>query len=116
MTINNKPHRAIAVLSLPAKVEDLINLAQVIVKGMTSNASFPTPTPPVATVQTALTDLMTAQTGATLRTKGAGALRNEKKQALVTLLEQWRTLVQSTADASPENGPSIIESSGLGVR
>jgi hypothetical protein len=116
MTINNKPHRAIAVLSLPVKVEDLINLAQVIVKGMTGNANFPTPTPPVATVQAALTDLVTAQAAATVRTKGAAALRNEKKQALVTLLEEWRTYVQSTADASPENGPSIIESSGMALR
>ena len=116
MTIINKPHRALAVLALPRKVPDLINAGTVIVKGMTGNPNFPTPTPTVGAVQTALSDLVTAQTGATLRTKGAAALRNEKKQTLVTLLEEWKTFVQSTADASPENGPSIIESSGIGLR
>ena len=35
---------------------------------------------------------------------------------LVTLLEELRTYVQSTADASPENGPSIIQSAGLALR
>ena len=38
MTINNKPHRAIAVLSLPAKVEDLINLVLKKQEGPTAAA------------------------------------------------------------------------------
>jgi len=35
---------------------------------------------------------------------------------LVALLEQVRAYVQSIADATPENGTSIIESAGLAVR
>jgi hypothetical protein len=51
-----------------------------------------------------------------VRTTGAVALRNAKKAALVTLLEQWRTYVQSTADASPENAANIIQSGGVALR
>ena len=104
MTIPTKTHRALAVLSLPRNVSALITYAVGLVKGMTGNAYFPTPTPPLATVQTAVADLQTAETGAQTRVKGAAALRNEKQQALLTLLEQLRTYVQSMADASPENG------------
>jgi hypothetical protein len=116
MTIPTKTHRALAVLSLPRNVSALITYAVGLVKGMTGNAYFPTPTPPLATVQTAVADLQTAETGAQTRVKGAAALRNEKQQALLTLLEQLRTYVQSTADASPENGPSIIQSAGMTLR
>jgi hypothetical protein len=67
-------------------------------------------------MQKGIDDLVAAQAAATIRTKGAVALRNEKKQALITLLEEWRTCVQSTADANPENGPSIIQSAGTTLR
>jgi hypothetical protein len=50
------------------------------------------------------------------RAKGAVATRNEKRAALVSLLEQLRAYVQARADASPENGASIIESAGMAVR
>jgi len=116
MTINTKPHRALATLKLPRRITDLINLAQVILKGMTGNPYFPNPSPSVASMQTAYDALVAAQAGATVRTKGAAALRNTKKQTLVTLLEEWRTFVQSTADANPESGPAIIESSGVALR
>lgn len=67
-------------------------------------------------IQKGIEDLQAAETSAQARTKGAVALRNEKRQSLVTLLEEFRTYVQSTADANPENGPSIIESAGLALR
>jgi hypothetical protein len=116
MPVTNKPHRAIATLKLPRNMPALITYASQIVNSMTGNAYFPTPTPPIASVQTAIHDLMAAQTDAQARTKGAVALRNEKRQTLVTLLEETRTYVQTTADTNPENGPSIIESSGIAVR
>jgi hypothetical protein len=112
----NKTSRAIATLKLPRKVPALITFASGIVKAMTGNASFPTPTPAIATVQTAINDLQTAETGALSRVKGAVAVRNEKVAALVTLLEELRTCVQSTADANPESGPSIIQGAGLALR
>jgi len=116
MTINQKPARALAALKLPRKIGDLINLAQVILKAMTGNPNFPNPQPTVAAMTTGLNELVAAEAGALVRTKGAVALRNSKKLALVTLLEEWRTCVQSTADANPENGPGIIQSSGATLR
>lgn len=116
MSIPTKTHRALAVLSLPRNVPALVTYATGIVRAVTGNAYFPTPTPPIATLQKAIDDLQAAETGAQTRAKGTAALRNEKRQSLVTLLEEFRTYVQSTADTNPENGPSIIQSSGLALR
>jgi len=114
--LTNKPHRPIASLKLPRNVPALITVASQVAKVMTGNPNFPTPNPTPIALQKAIDDLMAAQTAAQTRAKGAVAFRNEKRQTLVTLLEETRTLVQSTADANPENGPSIIESSGIAVR
>ncbi len=116
MTISSKPRRAIATLKLPVSLPALIAYGAQIVKAMTGNAYFPSPTPTVAVLQKGVDDLMAAQSGAQARTKGAVALRNEKRAALVTLLEELRTFVQSQADANPENGGSMIESAGIALR
>jgi hypothetical protein len=112
----NKTHRSLASLKLPKPVGALITYAQGIVKGMTNNPSFPLPIPTMAAVTTAINDLSVAETAALGRAKGAVATRNEKRTVLVVLLEQVRAYVQSIADATPENGTSIIESAGLAVR
>jgi hypothetical protein len=117
MTTNNKSlHRSIASLKLPSKVPALITYAQGIVKGMTGNASFPTPVPTLAEITSAINDLQTAETAALARTKGAVATRNEKRTALVRLLEQLKGNVQTAADANVENGASIIQSAGMALR
>jgi hypothetical protein len=69
---------------------------------MTTNPSFPSPTPTLAAVQAAITALQGAQVAALARTKGTIAVRNEKRWALVVLLDQLRGCVQSVADANPE--------------
>ena len=109
-------HRSTVSLKLPKRVPDLITYAQGIVKRMTANASFLNPTPPLATVNGAINDLQTAQTAALARTKGAAAARNEKRAALVALLQQLRGSIQSVADADPANAASIIESAGVALR
>jgi hypothetical protein len=117
MTTTSKPlHRTLASLKLPTKVPALITYAEAIVKGMTGNPSFPSPTPPLATVSQAISDLQVAETAALSRVKGAVATRNEKRTALVALLQQLRTHVQTVADACPENAPSIIQSAGIAVK
>jgi hypothetical protein len=116
MTINTQLPRALAALKLPRKIGDLINVAQVIVKAMSGSPSFPNPQPTAAVMTAAVDDLVAAENAAKLRTTGTVALRNSKKAALVTLLEQWRTYVQSTADASPENAANIIQSGGVALR
>ena len=79
-----------------------IQLAQGIITAMTGNPAFPTPTPSLATVTTATTALSTAETGAQTRAKGAVAVRNEKRSALVPLLQELRGSVQTVANANPE--------------
>ena len=80
-------HRSLAALKLPNTVPALISYAQGIVKEMTGNTAFPFPTPTLAVVTQAITDLQTAETSALARTEGAVAVRNEKRAALVTLLQ-----------------------------
>lgn len=116
MTVPKGTHRSLASLQLPKPVPALITYVQGIVKGATNNPNLPQPVPSVAAITQALTDLQNAETQALARTKGAVSLRNEKKTALVSLLQQFRGYVQVQADANPENGASIIESAGLAVK
>jgi hypothetical protein len=109
-------HRSLASLKLPTKVPALITYAQGIVKAMTGNVSFPSPTPALATVTEAINELQAAETATLARTKGAAATRNEKRAALVTLLQQLRGNIQAAADANVENGASIIQSAGIAVK
>ena len=57
----------------------------------------------------AVNQLQVAETATLSRTKGAAASRNEKRTALVKLLEQVRSHVQTTADANLEAAASIIQ-------
>jgi len=117
MTTNIKiTHRSLASLKLPTKVSALITYAQGIVKGMTNNPSFPSPTPTLAQVTTAIDELQAAETAALTRAKGAAAIRNEKHTALVALLQQLRSYIQAAADANVENGASIIQSAGIALK
>ena len=116
MTTTITDHRSIVALKLPLPVPALITYAQGIVKAMTGNPSFPTAVPALVTVTTAISDLQTAETAALARTKGAVVPRNEKRTALVTLLQQLKGYIQMTADANVENGASIIASAGVAVK
>jgi hypothetical protein len=115
-TTSKVTHRSIAILKLPKVVSLLITFAQNVVTRMTGNPSFPSPSPALATVSTAITALQSAEAAAVARTKGAASMRDDKRTALVALIEQLRAYVQSIADATPENGATIIESAGLLVR
>ena len=83
-TTTNKAHRSLAVLDLPKRINVLITYANGVVEGMTGNASFPTPSPALATVTAAIADLQTAENAALARTKGAAATRDAKRAVLVT--------------------------------
>jgi hypothetical protein len=63
----------LASLKLPKAVSALIACTQCIVTGMTNNAHFASPVPPLATVSSALLNLQNAETSALARTKGAVA-------------------------------------------
>jgi hypothetical protein len=116
MTTIKSIHRSLASLKLPKPVPTLITYAQGIVKGMTGNAAFATPTPTLSAVSEAITVLQTAETAALARTKGAVATRNEARTTLVGLLQQLRGYVQGQADANMDNGTSIIQGAGMAVK
>ena len=114
--INKSIHRATISLNVPAKIADLILYANNIVQKMTNNPSFPTPTPSIAVLTAAVSDLHSAETTALSRARGSATVRNDKLTTLVSLLQQLGGYVQGVADATPENGAAIIESGGLTVR
>ena len=116
MTVAKTDHRSIVALKLPTRMQALITYANGIVKGLTGNPSFPTVIPSIVTISAAIADLQTAETAALARTKGAVVTRDEKKTALVQLLQQLKGTIQTTADANLENGASIIASAGVAVR
>lgn len=113
---NKKIHRTVVSLRLPEVVPLLITYVQRILQAMTGNPAFPSPTPPLSAIASALDDLQVAETVALTRATGAAAVRNEKRAALVSLLELLAAYVQFVADASPENAISIIESAGLAIK
>jgi len=115
-TTTKSTHRATVSLNLPKSVPALIVYAEGIVKRMTGNPSFPAPTPSLATLTASIDDLKAAEMAAVARTKGAATARNDKRKALVGVLQQLRSYVQSVADADAANAASIIESAGIGVR
>ncbi len=84
-------------------------------QGDDGNADFPNPVLPLTALSGAIADLWSAETAALARTKGAVATRNAERATLVGLLQQEKAYVQAQADASPENGPSILEGAATAV-
>jgi hypothetical protein len=115
-TTNKIAHRLLATLGLPKPVPALLVVAQNVQKKMTGNPSFPSPIPTLAEFGTAISDLQSAETLALGRAKGAVTLRNEKRTALVGVMQRLRTYVQSVADLDGTNAASIITSAGFNVR
>lgn len=115
-TTTNSVRRPLVSLGLPTKVGLLISYALNVVQKMTGNPAFPTPSPSLAAISAAVSDLQIAEAAALNRAKGAAAARNAKRAVLVALLQQLRGYVQDVADASPEQAAVIIPASGLAVR
>jgi hypothetical protein len=113
---NKSTKRSLVSLHLPEPVPALVTYSQSVVTAMTNNPNFTTPLPSLADVSAAIAALLTAETAALSRLKGTVVVRNDKKAALVTLLQELRNYVQKTADADQENGAAIIQSSGFPVR
>jgi hypothetical protein len=107
---SNSVRRATIALALPRSAPALISYAKGIVTRMTGNPSFPNPSPTLAAVAAAIDELQIAETAALSRIKGAVVLRNEKRTALVGVLQQLRGHVQAIADADATNAASVIES------
>ena len=112
----NKVHRVIVVLRLPEPIGLLISVVRAILVAMTGNAHFPSPTPTLASVDSAVSDLEKAQAAALTRVKGATDTRNTARKALIALVDELRSYVQKIGDADAENAAAIFQSAGMGVR
>src|SRR5450631_1391466 len=104
MSTTKTNHRSLATLKLPKAAAALITFAQQIVTAMTGNAFFPSPVPALALVTAAIAALQLAEAAALARTKGAVTTRDERRTALVQLLQQLKAYVQAIADQQVENG------------
>jgi hypothetical protein len=100
------------VLGLPSRNKDLIAWVKTLIVKMTGNAYFPTPSPSLSTVSTALADFESAET--TMKTKkGVKGDRATKRRALVAVLKHLRDYVQGACEADPEHAAAIAESAGM---
>jgi hypothetical protein len=106
-------HRFVVVLLLPTRVPALIKFAQAVVAGLTNNAFFPTPNPPLPALSTLIAKLDTAETAAKTRAVGTVEARDVAKEALVQALHDVRAYVQSIANANPEQAAAMITSAAL---
>jgi len=87
-----------------------------IATAMTGNASFPSPTVPIATFETNITALAAAEQSTLTRVKGASATRNVKLATVRSEAEQLKAYVQVIADANPSEAESLIHSAGMAVK
>ena len=109
-------HKTFVALNLPGSLPSLIDVMDAMVQRMTGNAWFPAPTPPLATVASAIAELREAQVTKETRTRGTAAARNEKLATALGLLTRLKSYVQGVADDNPENAAAIIESAGMSVK
>ena len=92
-------------------VDGLLTKANQITTSMTGNVNFPTPTPAIADIETAVDELAAAASDALNRDKLKIVIRNEKKQALMNLLRILAFYVNSVNNTNR----GIMESSGFDV-
>ena len=109
--------RSIVVLKLSPKVKNVITFAQNVATALTGNASFPSPTPPLAQFEADIAALVTAEAAVLSRTKGAVEIRDAKLDVVKNDLASLRNYVEGVAAAAtPTNAPAIIEGAGMTMR
>ncbi len=113
--MNTTLGRARAALKLSKSAPALIKQAEVMIAAVTNNPHFPSPRPPLATLNADVTAADSSETAAKGRAPGAATVRNDKCATLVVDLQQLRGYVQEVADANPAIAAQIIESAGMMV-
>ena len=108
--------RAIVALNLPKRIPDLIIYANQIATAMTGNTSFPAPPVPIATFETDIAGLGTAEQAVLTRVKGAAATRNVKLAVVRSDMEHQKAHVQQIADQNPATAEAVIHSAGMSVK
>lgn len=108
--------RTTAVLKIPTRKSSVGAFASSVITAMTGNASYPNPTPPLATVAADLAAYEAAEAQVVTRVKGAAVTRNAKYAVLRADLEHLMGAVQQVADANAANAQSLIEGAGFAIR
>jgi hypothetical protein len=104
-------------LSLPTRVADFIVRAQLIHDTMAANAgTVPSPTPPLAVLQTHITTLVTREAAAQARTAGTVTDRNTAWKVVRVDLASERAYVETLVNADPENASTIAQDAGMALR
>jgi len=111
------PPRNTVVLRRPKSVVSQIALAKAIAAAMGNSATtFPAPTPPLATLDADIDTLVSAETLAGTKAKGAAAARNDKLAIVIADLEQERAYVQKVVDQNPGHAETIAQAAGMALR
>jgi hypothetical protein len=106
-----------AVLNLPEhKTPAYVSRALAIVSAMTGNPNFPSPTPPLGTISSAIEALADAEAKTLSRASVTFPERDQARFALHGLLLELRFYVQRIADGDAERATAIIESAGMYVK
>jgi hypothetical protein len=108
--------RAIAVLRLSKSTKSVLAFAKSVVTAITDNAALPSPTPPIAQLQSDVDALDTAEAAVLSRTKGAVETRDVKLATVRSDLEHLLAYVQQVANANASTAQAIIEGAGMSVR
>jgi hypothetical protein len=106
----------VALKAAKNNVPALLALAKAIYNAMLAHANlFAQPNPTLAALGQQIQDLETAHQATFTRAKGTVAVRNAKRDVLVTSLENERMYVQSLCDANPEQAETFTTAAGMGV-
>jgi hypothetical protein len=105
----------VVVLGLPTRNADLISFIANILARMTNNPNFASPTPPLATVGTALTAFQSAE-ASMKNLKGVKGDRAAKKKALIALANHLRDYVQEICELNVPNAEAIAQSAGMRLK
>jgi hypothetical protein len=110
-------HRIRIILFLDRKKSPaLVTQSKAIYGGVTGNAGmFPSisPAPPVVLAQ--IQDFEVAQQATKTGTRGTVAVRDAKREVLLTSLESWRMCVQAQCDGNPEQAAAIAAAACMTV-
>ena len=116
-TSNDKTGR-VAVLRCPKNSKDFSTYARAVYSAMLNNPNFPSPNPTLVVFAGNIDAFDEAEVKASMRTKGAAALRDAKKQKVKEDLFHLRDYVQSVVETTPSAAAAaaVIESAFMSVR
>jgi hypothetical protein len=118
MSTSNESTTPVAVLLFPKGNKELITFARAVYSAMLDNPSFPNPNPALVIFAGNIDAFDEAETEASMRTRGAAALRDAKKQKVKEDLFHLCDYVQSVVETntSPAAAVAVIQSAFMSVR